>query len=157
VINENFELFESLNEVEELRGSKLLIMIFKTRGFIVQFIDFGIDLHKNILVSFNKLFYIRSDDIFAIFLVIAVIFMQTNIAYQFLMIEAKSCSSLFRMSIAEYIRYFDILFNLFPCMLVGANLNGLFDTFRCTVVRGTEKTLELAFDDNFFGSCLDHL
>ncbi len=109
--DETFKLFESLYEVHKLRGSKLLLLIMKTRDFFVKFVNFCFNLQHDILLYFKELFYLRFEYNFAILEMINVTFNKTSFAYECLMLEAKKFSNLLRMSITEYIRRYDPTFN----------------------------------------------
>ncbi len=108
-------------------------------------------------MNFEKLRNIKANNIFAILIVISVIFIHTGITYYCLMFAAKLISYLFRMLITGYQGYIDLFFYLFSYMLVGSNFDRLNITFMCAVIRGTERTLVLTFDNNFFVLGLYHL
>ncbi len=65
------------------------------------------------------------------------------------MLPAEFRSHFLRVCFAKDQRYLDCFFNLFFDMFIRAELNWYLNTFWCTVIRVTEGTIELAFDDKF--------
>ena len=86
----------------------------------------------------KELSNILIDDTLAVLKVIEMIFDQTVIAHEELMLPAKLDGDLFWMAVAKDQWFLEFFFNLFFNMLIRNELGGLLITFLLTMIRVTE-------------------
>ena len=86
----------------------------------------------------KELSNILIDDTLAVLKVIEMIFDQTVIAHEELMLPAKLDGDLFWMAVAKDQWFLEIFFDLFFNMLIRNELGGLLITFLLTMIRVTE-------------------
>ncbi len=108
-------------------------------------------------MSFKELSNTLTDYRFAVLRVVKMILDQAILADQRLMLLAKFGCDLVWVTVTKYQRYRDSFFNLLSSLLISNKLSRFLVTFRCTVIRVTERAFELAFDDKFLALALDHL
>jgi hypothetical protein len=104
----------------------------------------------------KELSNILIDDTLAVLKVIEMIFDQTVIADEELMLPAKLDGDLFWMAVAKDQWFLEIFFDLFFNMLIRNELGGLIITFLLTMIRVTEWAIKLAFDDKLLAFTFDH-
>jgi hypothetical protein len=73
------------------------------------------------------------------------------------MLLAKFRSNLVWVTVTKHQWYRDSFFNLFSSMLISSKLDRFIETFRSTMIRVTERALELPFDNKFLALTFDHL
>ena len=86
--------------------------------FFVQLNYFGIQRHKNGLVSFKKFCYILINYTFAVLRMVNVRLNKTTIAYHLVMLPTEFRSNLFRVSVTKDQRYLYAIFDLFFDMFI---------------------------------------
>ncbi len=72
------------------------------------------------------------------------------------MLSTEFRSDLFWMGVTKYQRYLNCFFNLFFDMSVRLKLNRYFYTFFLAMIRVTEGTVELSFNNEFLVLTLNH-
>jgi hypothetical protein len=97
------------------------------------------------------------DNWFAVLSMIQMIFKDAIDTDESLVLHTKFRDYLLRMSVAKDDWYRKVFFNLLFDMLVGTKLDGLIVTFRCTMIRVTERAIELTFDHMLLAFTLHHL
>ena len=105
---------------------------------------------------FKELRYVFIDDNFTVLRVIKMALYQAILTDETLVLTTEFLSNLMRMRVTISQRYRKTLLYLFDKMLVCTYLNRFIIINLCTVIRVTERTIKLSFNDKILARTFDH-